>query len=660
MKKWTIGGLLDLLDAAHRQPLVDLAWYVRRRLERRTSPVLPSGGPGLSAEGDGAGEDRSALIPPVYAEPPQVSEVMEGAFRVFGAGPFDFRRTDEDAADDRSNGTTALRLRWLWDPISEREWKDAARWSAGPSPDIKVPWELGRCHALPQIAVAHGCGRWDDGRLAKAAEDLVADFLDTNPVGQGVHWLSALEIAVRAINWIVAFELLKAKRIRLAGTGGRLYEAALVAHGVELERCLSWVPRGRNNHYLCEVVGLAALGAALPPSTRADRWLAFGYQELTAEAESQFLPDGGSFEGSTAYHGFGLEILLWGALLCLASASSGRRLDPDLAGYRPPAAPRLRREPLERWGVAVSEGALLFPETFLQRLDRAADFLEDVHSFEGEAVQIGDNDSGRLIKLGIGLDDQGEERLLDYRGIVSAIRVITGRPWEGRKLVKEAMDVLLQNRDSPGNVERSASPILIDKARSHHDGVWTCEYHVWGDTCIDRGLEVVEYPCFGVVIWRTPSLFLLLRCPKEEWRHPRGGHLHADELSLQLALSRIWVIRDPGTGCYTGDPSLRNRMRNRSVHFTPLPDIGRMPRGRVGLFTAPRLTDVTLVWRSRRNVIARACEGGNRYSREIVIEDTRVLVRDTATRRIELLDPDEWRESYSPRYGLTHRFRRGT
>lgn len=47
-----------------------------------------------------------------------------------------------------------------------------------------------------------------------------------------------------------------------------------------------------------------------------------------------------------------------------------------------------------------------------------------------------------------------------------------------------------------------------------------------------------------------------------------GGHAHADALSLTLSVHGRPLVVDPGTGCYTSDPALRDRFRSSALHNT--------------------------------------------------------------------------------------------
>ena len=50
--------------------------------------------------------------------------------------------------------------------------------------------------------------------------------------------------------------------------------------------------------------------------------------------------------------------------------------------------------------------------------------------------------------------------------------------------------------------------------------------------------------------------------------YQNGGHAHADALSVTLSIGGVPLLIDPGTGCYTTDPALRDRMRSTPSHNT--------------------------------------------------------------------------------------------
>jgi uncharacterized heparinase superfamily protein len=50
--------------------------------------------------------------------------------------------------------------------------------------------------------------------------------------------------------------------------------------------------------------------------------------------------------------------------------------------------------------------------------------------------------------------------------------------------------------------------------------------------------------------------------------YQNGGHAHADALSLALSVRRVPLLIDPGTGSYTADRALRDRLRSTVMHNT--------------------------------------------------------------------------------------------
>jgi len=47
-----------------------------------------------------------------------------------------------------------------------------------------------------------------------------------------------------------------------------------------------------------------------------------------------------------------------------------------------------------------------------------------------------------------------------------------------------------------------------------------------------------------------------------------GGHAHADALAITLSVRSHPLLIDPGTGCYTIDPAVRDRFRSTVMHNT--------------------------------------------------------------------------------------------
>lgn len=196
---------------------------------------------------------------------------------------------------------------WRRDPFSGYLWpldyhRDLNLFRSDGS-DVRVVWELNRLgHLL---------------RLNDPAEFLtqLRSWNDQNPYGRGPNWTCAMEVALRAMNVLVAFE-----RFR---TSSALDEDALLfvlrllqQHGRYIQNNLEFSYIATSNHYLSDVTGLLWLGVLLPELNDAESWKTFGLRELLREMDKQILPDGADYESSTGYHRFVLELFLYSFLLC--------------------------------------------------------------------------------------------------------------------------------------------------------------------------------------------------------------------------------------------------------------------------------------------------------------------------------------------------------
>jgi hypothetical protein len=75
------------------------------------------------------------------------------------------------------------------------------------------------------------------------------------------------------------------------------------------------------------------------------------------------------------------------------------------------------------------------------------------------------------------------------------------------------------------------------------------------------GIAVLRGAPLGVLFAATPN-----------GQDDNGGHAHNDKLSFELWWGKEVVVGDPGSGCYTRDPALRNRLRGTAAHATLMVD----------------------------------------------------------------------------------------
>ncbi len=176
--------------------------------------------------------------------------------------------------------------------------------------DVRIVWELNRLGHLVTIANAYrltGDEKFVDQFLTQ-----LRSWTEQNPYGRGPNWTCAMEVALRAINLLAAFEVLRDSPQVDADPLLTLFQQ----HGNYIRRNLEFSYIATSNHYLSDVAGLVWLGVLLPELRDADSWLDFALAQLLREMDKQVLPDGADFESSTGYHRFVTELFLYSFLLC--------------------------------------------------------------------------------------------------------------------------------------------------------------------------------------------------------------------------------------------------------------------------------------------------------------------------------------------------------
>jgi uncharacterized heparinase superfamily protein len=226
--------------------------------------------------------------------------------------------------------------------------------------DAKVPWELSRGHQL--LTLARAARLYEDERFAEELESQLASWLEQNPAGHGINWVNAMEIAIRAINWLWAIGTLESWR-PLDPTLRESVTRSLQVHGRHIAANLEGSRLLRSNHYLADVLGLLVLGSCLAGDPAAESWFRFGQRELNREIMKQVLSDGVGFEASLPYHGLALEMFL---LAWLVSDAAGRPLS----------------------------------DAYRAQLIRMLEVSRSVRHPNGRSPVFGDQDSGRVLPAG--------------------------------------------------------------------------------------------------------------------------------------------------------------------------------------------------------------------------------------------------------------------
>lgn len=208
-------------------------------------------------------------------------------------------------------------IEWRRDPLSNYVWpldyhRDIKLMRADGS-DVRVLWELNRLgHFLP---LARAYSTTKDERYATEFFAQLQSWAEQNPYGRGPNWTCAMEVALRAMNLLVAFETFKHSS-QLDSEFLLFYLRLMQRHGDYITGNLEFSYIATSNHYLSDVVGLLWLGVMLPELEDDESWRDFGWTAMLREMDKQVLPDGADFESSTGYHRFVTELFLYSFMLC--------------------------------------------------------------------------------------------------------------------------------------------------------------------------------------------------------------------------------------------------------------------------------------------------------------------------------------------------------
>ncbi|HKQ30780.1 MAG TPA: alginate lyase family protein [Burkholderiales bacterium] len=482
---------------------------------------------------------------------------------------------------------------------SECTWYAAIPLGHLPGVDIKVPWELARMQHASHLALAFGFTR--DEKYSREFRNQTLDFIANNPPRFGVNWHCAMDVAIRTVNWLLAYDLFRAVGARFDTEFEQVFRRSVYEHGRHIAANLEWHPTLRTNHYLANIVGLLFIAAYLPRSPRSDAWLAFSLQELVKEVESQFNEEGSNFEGSVCYHRLSSEMVFYAAAL-----AQGLSVDTTAALHAYDhrfvrSRPALSSAPLMFNGVSAlnKERHVRLPHWFGERMARMASFTEMLTKQNGQVAQIGDNDSGRFVKLSAtyermacaearrrfanlrsdvesnGDDTYWCENHLDHRHLAHAAE-------KGESLEKSVLAALRGSRELPvaRGQHKTTAGIAEDRKRLLRQQDVAASRRTYNVTIPGASpwidLALTAYPQFGVYLFRSRRVFLAVRCGTVG-QNGVGGHAHNDQLSIELQVDGHDWLADPGTYLYTSSPSLRNAYRSVCAHAAPRLDTGAEP-----------------------------------------------------------------------------------
>lgn len=259
--------------------------------------------------------------------------------------PWRFEPTAAETETWRQGGWPALGFDWRWQdepdiwrraPDTGRNWPDSffggISYRAGnPHGDIRVAWEPARLQQLVALALL---AKRDGGADTVALlESQLRSWVACNPPYLGIHYISAMECALRLIAACHALDMVRNRLIRPEETWRALLDL-VHSHAPLIERRLS-LYSSSGNHTVAECAGLLYAGALFREHPRAARWRKRGTDILAREAARQVLEDGGGIERAFEYHRFVIDLLgLCERLLTHAGEETPKAISDALARGR--------------------------------------------------------------------------------------------------------------------------------------------------------------------------------------------------------------------------------------------------------------------------------------------------------------------------------------
>ncbi len=447
-------------------------------------------------------------------------------------------------------GNSYNRIDWQLDFRSgyqwnEYQWYKDIEYGNVPGADIKIPWELGRMQHLIVLAYAFilsgGSGKGKSKNVyAHEFENQVIDFIGSNPPEFGVQWICAMDVAIRAINWLICYDYFTQAGYSFPDEFKRIFWESIYQHGCFIASNLEWADGMRANHYLANITGLMFIASYLAVDEEISTWLAFSIQEFIVECSYQFDDDGSNFEASTCYHLLSSELLLLSFMLCLALKSEKvESLKTYISGLWT-HTPKLGLPASRKYRI-TQNNAIIYGDDIINRLNRIFTFGYDLVMENGNVVQVGDNDSGRIVKLSP-YDIENNRDKTYYRRLLNGLK-------DGCK---------------PDSVEEFFTNRFFDLFKDRYDFSFTWEP-------VDRNelksVLFIPYKDFGLYHYITRYYSALVRCGKVGQKG-KGGHTHNDQLSMALSVNGKDFIVDPGTFNYTALPEQRNKFRSTRYHST--------------------------------------------------------------------------------------------
>jgi len=369
--------------------------------------------------------------------------------------------------------------------------------------DLVFPWEQSRFYFAPMLVQKYLST--NDKLYYKQFKSTALDWIENNVLMIGVNWFSTMDVAIRSINWIFAisafgdeFDSDKQFKTKIS--------YSLVQHAEYISKFPAIYKNGHTtNHTVSAYVGLLFLSLALKNNTNSKKWLQQAIDGLIKCIEYQVYMDGVDFEGSIPYHRLVLELFAYAAVVALSNN-------------------------------------IKFPDSYYKKLFLMFEYAAAYIDKNGNAPQIGDNDSGRVLIFNNDKDNNPYTNEHDHSYLLDLGQHIFNYKFKSQCILNNENIINLLPQLERININNlDLHPRNTEKSISFHNG--------------------------GSYILKNDKYSLLVAC-FPIGQNGQGGHNNLDSGSFTLSIDGQRIIVDPGTSTYTKDKKERDEFRSYPYHNT--------------------------------------------------------------------------------------------
>lgn len=522
--------------------------------------------------------------------------------------------------------------------------------------DLKVPWELSRCQHLPQLALFAKVLPERKREIIIEFKNQIQDFMMVNPPGMGVNWNCTMDVGIRAANIALAFDWFL--QIDDDGILDDYFKSAvtnyLYWHGKHIINNFEYKEGLTSNHYLGNIAGLTFVSTYLSGTKELDEWLMLSIQELSNELPKQFFDDGGNFEGSTAYHRLSGEMFVYCTALVNKLSKSRKEYLKNVGSVK-----GLKKPHLSKQYNTFNFDKGVFNVAYYQLLIKTCQLTLAYRKHEGFITQIGDNDSGRFIRLSpcgefLSLDgafkkyqnlsknsDYNDDKYWDENNInhdtyLSGLSGFVQSPELTNYSRKYSAEYSFISQLAPNKI--NLEPKIFNPINKKIPVLsFTKQKEFNTENSVKSLIENIAckyFPEFGMAVFRSDSLYLNITFGNNKKSHLSCGHQHNDKLSVEINIDGKDVVFDPGTYIYSPLPSKRNLFRSTKSHNSIYigEEQNQFNPSRKGLFYLNKETEVEVLKLTTTEIILSATYRDVHHIRQIQIEANRVIIKDSCNK----------------------------